>query len=108
MNQVISLGDVLKLMDRLDAKGRPVPFKIEFVTADRTRDTGGKWLKIEGAILSKHNKILPLHMRRVEGFGGSKKPASYENAERNLQAPDGSIKSAKIYLMKRFNDYDIV
>lgn len=108
MNQVITLKDVLKLMNRTDSKGVPIPFKIEFVTADRHRDTGGKWLKIDGAILSKLNKLLPIHMRRSDGFAGSKKPASYENAQRNIQAPDGSIVSVHIYLMKRFNDYDIV
>lgn len=108
MNQVISLNDALKLMDRIDPSGKPVPFRIEFVTADRTRGTGGKWMKIDGAILSKHNKLLPLHMRRVDGFGGSKKPASYENAQRNVQAPDGSITTVHIYLIKRFNGYEIV
>jgi len=107
MKQVISLSDALKLMDRLDHKSNPIPYKISFVTADRTRNTGGKWITIDGAILSKHNKLLPLHVRRVEGFGGSKKPASYENAQRNIQAPDGSITSVHIRLIKRFNDYEV-
>jgi hypothetical protein len=108
MNQVIPLDAALKLMNRTDHADIPVPFTIEFVTADRNRGTGGKWIKVEGAILSKLNKLLPLHLRRSDGFGGSKNPASYENAQRNIQAPDGSITTVHIYLIKRFNGHDIV
>jgi hypothetical protein len=108
MNQVILLPDALKLMDRLDHRGQPIPFNISFVTADRTRGTGGKWINVKGAILSKHNKNLPHHIRRTDGFSGSKKPASYENAQRNIQTPDGTITTVHIRLIKRFNDYEII
>lgn len=107
MKHPVFLKDALKLMDRLDHKGKPIPFDLEFVTADRRRDTGGKWMKAEGAILSKHNKDLPLHIRRSDGFAGSKKPASHENQQRNIQTPDGTITSVHIRLIKVFNGHPV-
>lgn len=108
MKQPLPLKDVLKLMDRLDHKSQPVPFSVLYVTADRKRKTGGQFIQTDGAILSKHNKLLPAHVRRVDGFGGSKKPASYENATRNIQAPDGSITSIHIRLIKAFNGHPVI
>lgn len=105
---MIRLKDALKLMDRLDHRGKPIPFSLCFVTADRRRNTGGEILSLKGCILSKHNKLLPQHARRVDGFGGSRKPASYENATRNIQTPDGSIKKVHIRLIKEFNGQTII
>lgn len=95
-------------MDRLDHRSKPIPFALTFITADRNRKVGGEIKEIKGAILSKHNKALPIHMRRVDGFGGSKKPASYENATRNVQSPEGSIIKVHIRLIKSFNDQIII
>jgi hypothetical protein len=104
----IRLRDALKLMDRLNHRQMPIPFTIGFITADRRRNTGGEFKEISGAILSKHNKALPMHMRRVDGFAGSKKPASHENAQRNIQAPDGSVTKVNIRLIKSFNGMQIL
>ncbi|PRY90576.1 hypothetical protein CLW00_101239 [Mongoliibacter ruber] len=95
-------------MDRLNHKGEAIPFSIGFFTANRRKDTGGKFIEIDGAILSKHNKALPLHMRRVDGFGGSKKPSHYANSTRNVQSPDGSITKVHIRLIKKFNGHNII
>lgn len=108
MKQPIPLRDSLKLMDRLDHRSSPVAFSVTYVTCDRKRKTGGKIVTAEGAILSKHNKLLPQHVRRVDGFGGSKKPASYENATRNIQTPDGTITTIHIRLIKAFNGHPII
>jgi len=105
MKQPLPLNDILKLMDRLDHKSQPTPFTVTYVTWDRKRKTGGKFMTAEGAILSKHNKLLPQHVRRADGFGGSKKPASYENATRNVQTADGSITTIHIRLIKAFNGH---
>ncbi len=107
-HDVIRLKDALKMMDRLDHRQRPIPFDLSFITADRRRDEGGEWKQIDGAILSKHNKLLPQHVRRVDGFGGSRKPASHENATRNIQAPDGSITKVHIRLIKTFNGHPVI
>jgi len=105
---MLRLKDALKLMDRLDHKGKPIPFELTFVTADRKRNTGGNLKTAKAAILSKHNNKLPLHQRRVDGFGGSRKPASHENATRNIQTPDGTITKVHIRLIKSFNGQVII
>lgn len=104
----IRLRDALRLMDHLDHKQQPRPFNIAFYTADRRRNTGGEYKELFGCILSKHNKQLPLHMRRVDGFGGSKAPSHYANATRNIQSPDGDITKVHIRLIKRFNGMKIL
>ena len=107
MKHPVLLKDALKMMDRLDHKGNPIPFTLEFVTADRKRDSGGRWITAAGAILSKHNRNLPQHVRRVDGFGGSKKPASHENQQRNIQTPDGMITTVHIRLIMSFNGHPV-
>lgn len=105
---MIRLNDALKLMDRLDQKGQPIPFSITILTANRSLDKGGKWLELKGCILAKHNNNLPQHARRVDGGGGSRKPNHYENATRNIQSPDGSITKVHIRLIKTFNGQTII
>ncbi|AWW31835.1 hypothetical protein DN752_17800 [Echinicola strongylocentroti] len=105
---IIRLKDALKLMDRLDHKGNPIPFTIQFYTADRRRNEGGMKKEIKGGILSKHNKSLPLYKRNVDGFGSSKSPRHHYNATRNIQAPEGSITKVHIRLIKQFNGMEIV
>lgn len=107
-SNVILLRDALRMMDRLDHKNRPIPFSLSFVTADRRRNTGGEIMSISGAILSKHNTILPKYVRTVDGFGGSKSPRHYENATRNVQSPDGSITKVHIRLITTFNGQKII
>jgi hypothetical protein len=105
---VILLKDALRMMERLDHKGRPIPFSLSFVTADRRRDLGGEIKSISGAILSKHNTLLPKYVRTVDGFGNSKAPRHYENATRNVQSPDGGITKVHIRLITNFNGQKII
>jgi hypothetical protein len=105
---MIRLADALKLMDRLDPRDKAIPFDLLVLSADRKRNTGGKWMELKGCILAKHNKNLPLHARRVDGFGGSRKPSHYENATRNVQSPDGSVTKVHIRLIKTFNGQTIL
>jgi len=90
-------------MDRLDSKGNPIPFHIRFLTADRGKDSGGKWISTPGCILSKNNPALPLIVRRVDGYASSRKQKHYENATRNIQFQDSTIKTVRIRLIKEFN-----
>lgn len=96
------------MMDRLDHKGRPIPFSLSFYTADRRKNTGGKLLDISGGILSKHNSLLPKYIRSVDGYGASKAPRHFENSTRNIQSPDGSITKVHIRLIKTFNGHKII
>jgi hypothetical protein len=105
---VILIKDALRLMERLDHKDRPIPFAITFVTADRQRKKGGKIMELNGAILSKHNTLLPKYIRTVDGHGNSKTPRHYENSTRNVQSPDGTITKVHIRLITQFNSKKII
>jgi len=50
---MLKLKDGLKIMELLNAAGRPRPFSITFVTADQSRDTGGEVIHYPKAILSR-------------------------------------------------------
>lgn len=65
-------------------------------------------MELKGCILSKHNAILPMHIRRVDGFGGSKAPKHYANATRNIQTPNGDIVKVHIRLIKQFNGMIVI
>ncbi|MBN1546858.1 MAG: hypothetical protein JW902_09380 [Syntrophaceae bacterium] len=43
MGDTIGFGQMLAEMDRFDRYGKPVPFSIAFVAADRKRNTGGDY-----------------------------------------------------------------
>ncbi|WP_157466577.1 hypothetical protein [Cyclobacterium marinum] len=107
-NASIRLRDALRAMDRLDHKNRPVPFSIVFYTADKKLNKGGERKEIKGGVLTKHVKGLPIHIRRVDGFAGSKSPKHYENATRNVSSPDGSITKVHIRLITYFNGLRII
>ncbi len=79
----MTLGDALKVMDRVDASGRPVPFSIKFCTFDKNRLTGGKLKTLKKAVragaahsLQKHRQVAvkpadgsghnyPIHLRLI-------------------------------------------
>lgn len=51
-NSTISSSEALKLMRRKDEKGMPLPFSIKYLTADRTRQTGGQWRTAENVVVA--------------------------------------------------------
>jgi hypothetical protein len=105
----IRLADALRLMDQVNPRTmEPARFDVGFYTANRAKNTGGQYLEIQGACLTKHVKGLPMHMRRVDGFSGSKSSRHYENATRNLSAPDGTITKIHIRLLKKFNGMTVI
>ena len=48
--ETINLSDVRQLIDAIDPYGFPVPFSIEYWTADVQRDSGGDYIIIENAV----------------------------------------------------------
>jgi hypothetical protein len=44
------LGDALRLMDKVDKRGAPIPFSISWCTLDRKRGTGGEVRRLDRAI----------------------------------------------------------
>ncbi len=77
------LGDALKVMDKVDGRGAPVPFSITWVTYDRRRGTGGKVKRLSRAVrcgakhsLQRHRQVAvkplngrahpyPIHLRLI-------------------------------------------
>lgn len=82
------LGEALKLMDRVDGRGTPVPFSITWCTLDRNRRTGGEMRTLRSAIRcgAKHNlqrnrqvavrpadgtgHPIPIHVRLIKRVNG--------------------------------------
>jgi hypothetical protein len=95
-------------MDRLDHKGKPYPFDVTFYTSDESQGKGGQRISIKGAILTKHVKNLPMHIRNVDGFRTSKKPRHFENATRNISDPEGKITKVHIRLITHFNGHKVI
>lgn len=96
-------------MDQIHPRtGEAATFNVGFYTANRRDRSGGRYLEIIGGKLTKHVKELPQHMRRVDGFGGSRKPNHYENATRNISSPDGTITKVHIRLITKFNGMQII
>jgi hypothetical protein len=44
------LGDALRIMDKVDKRGAPIPFSISWCTLDRKRMTGGEVRRLDRAI----------------------------------------------------------
>jgi hypothetical protein len=77
------LGDALRVMDKVDGRGAPVPFSITFVTYDKRRGTGGKVRRLSRAVRcgANHNlqrnrqvavrpvhgkaHVYPIHLRLI-------------------------------------------
>ena len=105
---MIKLADALKMMEYVDKHGKPVPFSVEFITANRKTNTGGEIIKKEGCILAKFNKKLPQHVRNADGGGKSHQPKHYQNQTRNIQLPEEGIVKIHIRLITQFNSMDII
>jgi hypothetical protein len=105
---MIKLRDALKLMECKDKKKTPVPFSIEFVTANRKKGTGGIITKKTGCILAKFNKKLPQYVRNADGGGKSHQPKHHSNQTRNIQLPEEGIVKVRIRLITQFNEMEII
>ncbi|UZR95937.1 hypothetical protein [Chondrinema litorale] len=102
---LITLKKVLKEMERVDEKKRPVPFSICFVTADRIRKTGGKVIELPQVTLTKYDKDLPRYARNSPG---KRKANHWHNATRNILLPNGQIRKLHIRLIVRFNQQTVI
>ena len=67
------LGEAQQVMDRVDGRGAPVPFSINFCTLDRRRNTGGviKTLKKAVRCGAKHSlqRNRQIAVKAVNGTG---------------------------------------
>lgn len=98
----IALKDALREMDRIDEKGNPVPFSIEFCTCDENRKTGGELIFLEGVVLARNVKKIPRYVRKESTPG--KKANEWQSATRNILIPSsGEIRKCSIHLITMFN-----
>lgn len=86
---MISLGTALKLTNQKNHRGEPTPFSLTFVTANRSKKTGGEIITVKRAILSKYEKSLPAHLQdagttRTTSTGKGKNPNHFFNGTRNI------------------------
>lgn len=99
-------SDALQKMQLTDAHGEPVPFRIKFCTADRTRNTGGELIELKNAVLSQNLKTLPRHVRNI---ANPKRVNQFSNAIRNVYDLDHNrYYKIHIYLILEFNGVAVV
>jgi len=95
-------------MEKRDAHGKPVPFSIEFWTADRKLKTGGELLALEGCILSKNQKYGKAREKETIVNTNPKKQNHWENSTRNLVIlSSGQIRKCHIRLIEKFNGQNV-
>ena len=69
---MIEKKDALKVFNKLDRNRMPIPFSIDFVKANRQKQTGGQLVHIKRAVRLKHVKGVPKNALKV---GTNKLPA---------------------------------
>lgn len=98
--------EALRNMERTDHRNNPVPFSVQFVTADLSKKTGGEIIDLKGVVLpwaqKKKNKSTSQEPRNANSQG--KKPGHYKNRTRNFLLPNGEIRKAHISLITKFNE----
>lgn len=105
------LTEIIKEMHRKDEDGKPVPFSLTFVTADKNKRTGGEVVDIAAAILTwGDDKAMrkALNEESVSADKKEKKPNHWKHRTRNLLLPNGQIRKVHLSLITKFNGYDVI
>lgn len=104
------MGEVLATMDKKDRKGNPIPFSVEFVTADLQRDKGGEVITLANAVM-----VTPSYWRKKRkalvytGVTPKKGQNHFENMTRNIrQLNDTVFVKLHIWLITKFNGENVV
>jgi len=109
----IRLSGVLDHMDRIGDDGKPCPFQMKFVKADRTRGTGGDILEIINGrkMVNKDKDGEPVFDFRPKSHpsepGLKKDPRHWVNATRNILLENGEIRKVHIRLIIEFNNQKV-
>lgn len=80
-------------------------FSIEFVTADKHKQKGGEWIKIENCRKG-HERTAAQKRAATKTQPKTellKNPNHFDNSTRNLSLPNGEIRKVHIRLIRRFN-----
>lgn len=107
MNNTISYKQVIEEMDKLNGDGKPIPFSIKFITADRTRRIGGEIITIEKAekcVGKKGEKVI-----YATPVNPSKPANHFENQTRNINIPgSGQVRKIHTRLIIEFNGLKVI
>lgn len=100
-------------MDKVDASGRPLPFSITFVTADRTRRRGGEIIFIDKAqkCVGKRNGgvLYPTPVNPVSPGSIARDPNHRQNDTRNIFIPSsGQVRKVHLRLITQFNGKRVI
>ncbi len=101
----ITIKEALQIMEKTGDLKRPVPFSLEWVTADRVRNTGGIIKKAEGVTLLKNERAVPQRIRQAK--------TKQHNANRILNATrdifyNGRPDRVHIFLILKINGKPVV
>jgi hypothetical protein len=110
LSDTIHLPLVLDWMDRLDEKGKPVPFSITFCTYSATTKTGGERITIDNAIkvIGKRNGNI-IQSKPASEKAAPKNPNHFRNQTRNIMVPGSNqIRKVRIRLIECFNGKKVI
>jgi len=106
---LIRLWDVLEIMDSVDGHGKPVRFQLKYVTADRTKRTGGEIIELKDAckclVRTKQGKeVFSVKQNFPTNDRVTKDPNHWVNSTRNCLLPNGQKRKLHIRLIIEFNN----
>ncbi len=112
---MIAVPDMLSQMERLDQRGQPIPFSIDFVTANLDKGTGGDVMRYEHAHLCFPNasgtrkftpsrKIAAIQQLIKQG----RSPDHVRNGTINIITPGNQVTTVSIWLIRYFNNEKVI
>jgi hypothetical protein len=101
-DRIISIKQALQEMERLDERGRPVPFSIKYCTYNRAKKEGGELLDFEGVTLLRNHTGIPKPLKKENIVGPYRKNSP--SGKRKILFPNGEIREVHIRLIIRFNN----
>lgn len=108
--QRIFLKEALSLMNLRDKENKPFPFDIAYRTFNQQTKKGGKLMKLKGVKLlpeaDKRNQDFSLH--KIFDNRLSKNPNHFQNRTRNIELPNGSIKTVRIDFITEINGKSVL
>jgi hypothetical protein len=107
---MIQLSDALEQMEQVNRRGFAVPFSIEVVSYDKKRDTAGDVKSYENAVLCTNKVVNKVWKSTPTKKVTTTKPVQnhWRNATRNIQLPNGEVKTIHIWLIRKFNNQKVV
>jgi hypothetical protein len=87
--ETVSYVELRTIIERLNARNVPVPFSLVVCTANRAKNTGGEFLKIDAAVkhsnLRRKARTIPIkHHQANQNLLGIKDPQHWKNQTTNL------------------------